>query len=232
MGGTDSATAERVGVTGDTSGAGAVAHPSMSTCRTTRPCAMSVSRRRPTPPCVPTDARRRQPGDTRPARPASRPPREPSPHWRRPGRCDLATRFMPRKRREPVRYARTQQRFGGSKTRPPGACVRSPNGIRTRVSTLRGWCPRPLDDGAPSGRTTIPAGLCCPDGVRGRAPRYASASPATSATRSRERRRVSMVGAASTTISSSAPACSVKPARYSPTCAGSPTAVYVIIRST
>src|SRR6202166_1477711 len=24
----------------------------------------------------------------------------------------------------------------------------SPNGIRTRVSTLRGWCPRPLDDGA------------------------------------------------------------------------------------
>jgi hypothetical protein len=26
--------------------------------------------------------------------------------------------------------------------------VRSPNGIRTRVATLRGWCPRPLDDGA------------------------------------------------------------------------------------
>ena len=24
----------------------------------------------------------------------------------------------------------------------------SPNGVRTRVSTLRGWCPRPLDDGA------------------------------------------------------------------------------------
>jgi hypothetical protein len=24
---------------------------------------------------------------------------------------------------------------------------RSPNGIRTRVATLRGWCPRPLDDG-------------------------------------------------------------------------------------
>jgi hypothetical protein len=23
----------------------------------------------------------------------------------------------------------------------------SPNGIRTRASTLRGWCPRPLDDG-------------------------------------------------------------------------------------
>src|SRR4051812_43840957 len=26
--------------------------------------------------------------------------------------------------------------------------LRSPNGVRTRVSTLRGWCPRPLDDGA------------------------------------------------------------------------------------
>ena len=23
----------------------------------------------------------------------------------------------------------------------------SPNGVRTRVSTLRGWCPGPLDDG-------------------------------------------------------------------------------------
>jgi hypothetical protein len=27
----------------------------------------------------------------------------------------------------------------------------SPNGTRTRVSTLRGWCPRPLDDGAVPG---------------------------------------------------------------------------------
>ena len=26
--------------------------------------------------------------------------------------------------------------------------VGSPNGIRTRAATLRGWCPRPLDDGA------------------------------------------------------------------------------------
>ena len=46
----------------------------------------------------------------------------------------------------------------------------SPNGIRTRAATLRGWCPRPLDDGAvqvapaiyqsrrhgPTGRTTGP----------------------------------------------------------------------------
>jgi hypothetical protein len=30
----------------------------------------------------------------------------------------------------------------------PGEPTSSPNGIRTRVSTLRGWCPRPLDDGA------------------------------------------------------------------------------------
>jgi hypothetical protein len=28
------------------------------------------------------------------------------------------------------------------------SCSGSPNGVRTRVSTLRGWCPRPLDDGA------------------------------------------------------------------------------------
>jgi hypothetical protein len=28
------------------------------------------------------------------------------------------------------------------------AQICSPNGIRTRVATLRGWCPRPLDDGA------------------------------------------------------------------------------------
>ena len=38
----------------------------------------------------------------------------------------------------------------------PGSCefgflAGSPNGIRTRVSTLRGWCPRPLDDGAVRG---------------------------------------------------------------------------------
>ena len=29
-----------------------------------------------------------------------------------------------------------------------GRARSSPNGVRTRVSTLRGWCPRPLDDGA------------------------------------------------------------------------------------
>ncbi len=35
-------------------------------------------------------------------------------------------------------------------TLPPLTCpfAGSPNGVRTRASTLRGWCPRPLDDGA------------------------------------------------------------------------------------
>ena len=33
----------------------------------------------------------------------------------------------------------------------------SPNGIRTRAATLRGWCPRPLDDGASSGAINLPA---------------------------------------------------------------------------
>ena len=29
-----------------------------------------------------------------------------------------------------------------------GRCLlRTPNGIRTRAFTLKGWCPRPLDDG-------------------------------------------------------------------------------------
>jgi hypothetical protein len=32
------------------------------------------------------------------------------------------------------------------------AQVRGPYGIRTRVSTLRGWCPRPLDEGTWLGR--------------------------------------------------------------------------------
>ena len=27
------------------------------------------------------------------------------------------------------------------------ADLRTPNGIRTRAATLKGWCPRPLDDG-------------------------------------------------------------------------------------
>ena len=46
---------------------------------------------------------------------------------------------------------------GGSQ---PGNVLSSPNGVRTRVSTLRGWCPRPLDDGTlsePPLRRTVPA---------------------------------------------------------------------------
>ena len=44
-----------------------------------------------------------------------------------------------------------------------GGVVSSPNGVRTRVSTLRGWCPRPLDDGAAvlllhHGETTVQLG--------------------------------------------------------------------------
>jgi hypothetical protein len=34
----------------------------------------------------------------------------------------------------------------------------SPNGIRTRVATLRGWCPRPLDDGAGPEQTRYSVG--------------------------------------------------------------------------
>src|SRR5690606_41785939 len=36
-----------------------------------------------------------------------------------------------------------------------GACG-TPNGIRTRAATLRGWCPRPLDDGGWWTRQTTP----------------------------------------------------------------------------
>src|SRR4051812_25152847 len=31
----------------------------------------------------------------------------------------------------------------------------TPNGIRTRVATLKGWCPRPLDDGGGRGEATV-----------------------------------------------------------------------------
>ena len=61
-----------------------------------------------------------------------------------------------------VRFGKERQRHGWT-TRWTGESSRSgqgtetalicffassPNGVRTRVSTLRGWCPRPLDDGA------------------------------------------------------------------------------------
>ena len=33
----------------------------------------------------------------------------------------------------------------------------TPNGIRTRAATLKGWCPRPLDDG---GRNNLKTPAC------------------------------------------------------------------------
>ena len=41
-------------------------------------------------------------------------------------------------------------------------CFGSPYGIRTRAATLRGWCPRPLDERAKLQRSTIPGELCEP----------------------------------------------------------------------
>ena len=41
--------------------------------------------------------------------------------------------------------------------RPANRSAGSPNGVRTRVSTLRGWCPRPLDDGTSA--AIVPTGL-------------------------------------------------------------------------
>ncbi len=37
----------------------------------------------------------------------------------------------------------------------------SPNGVRTRASTLRGWCPRPLDDGAKRRQSRRPPARRC-----------------------------------------------------------------------
>src|SRR5579859_4318422 len=54
-------------------------------------------------------------------------------------------------------YTSDKKRFGGFRSRA-GAAVRgtmgTPSGIRIRVATLKGWCPRPLDDG---GRVVFPA---------------------------------------------------------------------------
>ena len=36
--------------------------------------------------------------------------------------------------------------------------LRTPNGIRTRAATLKGWCPRPLDDGGLYCKTTTICG--------------------------------------------------------------------------
>src|SRR5437764_5543635 len=48
----------------------------------------------------------------------------------------------------PRRSTCTPSRSISKPTLSRGALRSSPNGIRTRAATLRGWCPRPLDDGA------------------------------------------------------------------------------------
>ena len=47
-----------------------------------------------------------------------------------------------------------------SKDRLKSRCSCIPNGIRTRAATLKGWCPRPLDDGDLE-RTAYPAADGC-----------------------------------------------------------------------
>ena len=47
----------------------------------------------------------------------------------------------------------------------------TPNGIRTRVATLRGWCPRPLDDGGWVDGTAYPARRRVETGYRTPGPR-------------------------------------------------------------
>ena len=70
----------------------------------------------------------------------------------------------------------------------------TPNGIRTRAATLRGWCPRPLDDGGLrvlAGRETTSVGL---QGCRGTV-RYRPGEATTLSDRhaGREMARVSVV---------------------------------------
>ena len=96
------------------------------------------------------DPQGRAPG-TRRGRPDPRAdvPRALSPARRRPG---LDPRALPGVARDDPRAAtdlRTAE--GGAEPLPwaascAGERLCTPNGIRTRVSTLRGWCPRPLDD--------------------------------------------------------------------------------------
>src|SRR5690606_30469376 len=47
----------------------------------------------------------------------------------------------------------TKPRPGAASDADQGPVLCTPNGIRTRAATLRGWCPRPLDDGGWSHRT-------------------------------------------------------------------------------
>lgn len=87
--------------------------------------------RRHTGPCVPRE-RIEHSGHRWPPTTALVPPRRPT---RRNAAADSA-------------FPRRAQRKTGSSSELP-ACVKSgvPTGIRTPVSTVKGWCPRPLDDG-------------------------------------------------------------------------------------
>jgi len=65
--------------------------------------------------------------------------------WRSDGtRLPRRSFAAPPDHRTPTCYA---SRGVLSDRRPAGLSRGGPNGIRTRVSTLRGWCPGPLDDG-------------------------------------------------------------------------------------
>ena len=69
----------------------------------------------------------------------------PSRHSREPPRSTLATRPTS----EDTTRARGRRAAGShAPSTLATASHGSPNGIRTRAATLRGWCPRPLDDGA------------------------------------------------------------------------------------
>ena len=62
--------------------------------------------------------------------------------------------------------------FGGKDSRPTLTCPRAigvPNGIRTRVTAVKGRCPRPLDDGDPVVNAATGAALqSCGGGKRDR----------------------------------------------------------------
>ena len=74
-----------------------------------------------------------------------------------PNRSHHARRHRHRRRKAPGQGSDSERTFDArresqdmdpNESSPAASTASSPNGIRTRVSTLRGWCPWPLDDGA------------------------------------------------------------------------------------
>ena len=69
--------------------------------------------------------------------------------------------------RPPVRHERQglidEPGLENDESRPEGrlscSVLGSPYGIRTRAATLRGWCPRPLDERAKQRLSTLPIGI-------------------------------------------------------------------------